>query len=46
MTAVQGLTVNQLLGGEKIVFYIVCFAYLLLSVVAAVVIVVFPLLSY
>ena len=43
----QGLAVNRSLGGKKIVFCIVCFAYSLLLVVAVVaIVVVFLLLSY
>jgi len=42
MITVQGLTVAWSSGGEKIVLYIVCFAYSLVVVV----VVEFPLLSY
>ena len=48
----QGLAANQSLGGEKIVWSIVCFAYSLLSLLLLVVVLVvvlalvFPLLSY
>jgi len=32
MIALQGLAVNRSLGSEKIVLYVVCFAYSLLSI--------------
>ena len=45
--AAWGLPVNRSSDGEKIVLYVVCFAYSLLAVVAVVAVVaVFPLLSY
>jgi len=45
----RGLTANQASGGEKIVLYIGWFAYLLLSLLVAlllVLVVLFPLLPY
>ena len=42
MISAEGLAANWSLGGEKIVLYIVCFAYSLLSLLASV----FPVLSY
>jgi len=51
MIAARGLAANQSLGGDKIVLYIVCFAYSLLPLLALLLVVllivlVFPLLSY
>ena len=43
---VRGLPVNQLSSSEKIVLYLVCFVYSLLSLLVLLVILVFPLLSY
>jgi len=42
----QGLATNQSPGGEKIVLYMVCFAYSLLSLLLSLLVVIFPLLSY
>ena len=44
--AAQGLAENQSSHCEKIVFYIVCFAYALLSLLLLIVVAIFPLLSY
>jgi len=49
MIAAQGLTVNRSSDGKKVLLYIVCFPYSLLSLTLSlllVVVVVFTLLSY